>query len=156
MSNSVQVEGLHFVNVLPPVDVTGGAAGARFHMRYYKKALVALQVGVSAAAFTKILVKSCSAASAGTATAIAFSYYACETDASDVLGARTASLAAGVTPSAANNIMYVIEVDAAELLDGHDWVEVSVTNGTNSVIASALAVLSGTRYGQDQSVTVVA
>lgn len=156
MSVATQVEHKHYVNILPPVDITGGVTGDRFSMKYYKKAEIYVQVGVSAAAFTKIIVNSCSAATGGTATAIAFNYYAEETDAGDVLGARTAATSAGVTPSAANNIMYVIELDADELLDGHSWVELSLTNTTNSVIASAFAVLSGARYGQDQSVSVLA
>ena len=156
MGATTQVENLHYVNVLPPVDITGGKLGDRFHMKFHKKAQIIVQVGVSAAAFTKIIVNSCDAASGGTATAIAFNMYAEETAAGDTLGARTAVAATGHTPSANDNIMYVIELDADELLDGHDWVELSLTNTTNSVIASAIAILSGSRYGGDQSGTVIA
>jgi hypothetical protein len=72
------------------------------------------------------------------------------------LGAATAVAAAGTTPSANDNIMYVIEVDAAEMGDGYTTLELSLTNGVNSVIASAIAILSGSRYAGDQNATAIA
>ena len=156
MSADQSVENLHFVNILPAVDITGGVTGDRFHMRHHKKALIVISVGVSAAAWTKIILRSCSAATGGTATDIPFTLYADETALGDTLGARTVVAATGHTPSANNGILYVIELDASELLDGHDWVELALTNGANSVIASAIAILSGSRYSGDQSGTVIA
>ena len=110
---------------------------------------------MSAAAFTKIIVNSCDDIAAANAAAMAFFVYKEETDAGDTLGARTAVLAAGVTPSANDNIMYVIEMDAAELPQTQQYVQLSLTNTTNSVIASALAILSGARYGEVESRTVI-
>ncbi len=147
----------HFVNVLPPVDINGGATGDRFKMNNHGHATILVQVGASAAAFTKILVKECNAASGGTATAIAFDYYAEETAAGDTLGAKQTATAEGVTPSANDNIFYVIELDASELSDGFNWVEVELTNASgNSVIASISALLSGSRFGGDQNATAIA
>lgn len=156
MKGIVLAEQGHIVNLIPPVDVTGGAAGDRFSMKNYGHATIILQVGVSAAAFTKIIVKECTAASGGTATAIAYRLAAEETDAGDTLGAFEAVAAAGRTPAAADNIFYVIEIDAQELSDGYEWIEVSVTNGANSVIASAVAVLSGSRYQEAEGATAIA
>lgn len=156
MSRFVAAEEGHIVNVIPPIDVSGGVDGDRFSMSKYSHATIIVQIGVSAAAFTKIIVYKCNAATGGTATAIAHSIYKCETDASDVLGARTAVLAAGTTPSANNNIFYVIELDHTELSDGYEWVQVSITNGVNSVIASIVAILSGPRYALEASPTVLA
>lgn len=147
----------HVVNVLPPVDISGGATGDRFKMTNYGHASIIVQVGASAAAFTKILVNECDAASAGNSNAIAYSVYKEETAAGDTLGGRTAVTSAGLTPSANDNIFYVIELDARELSDGFEWVEVSLTNASgNSVVASAVAVLSGSRYAEDQSATAIA
>lgn len=156
MGATQSVENLHFVNILPAIDITGGKLGDRFHMRYHNKAIIVISVGVSAAAFTKIIVNSCDAVTGGTATAIPFSLYAEETAAGDTLGARTAVAATGHTPTANDTVLYIIELNAAELLDGDQWVELSLTNGTNSVIASAVAILSGSRYSGDQSGTVIA
>jgi hypothetical protein len=79
-----------------------------------------------------------------------------ETAAGDTLGSATAVLAAGTTPSATDSIMYVIEVEAAELGDGYSTLELSLTNGVNSVIASAVAILSGERFTGDQNATAIA
>lgn len=150
-------EQCHVVNVLPPIDISGGKDGDRFSMENYGHATIIIQVGVSAAAWTAVTVKECNAASGGTANAIGFSYYAETTDSGDTLGARTTVAATGITsPSANNNIMYVIEIDASQLTDGYQWIELNLTNGSNSVIASAVAILSGSRYANDQSETAIA
>lgn len=146
----------HPVNILPPVDITGGKSADIFSMAKYAHASIIIQIGVSAAAFLKILLNECTAFDGSGRTAIAFSVYKEETAAGDTLGARTAVTAAGLTPSANNNIMYIIELDAAELSDGSHFVELQLTNGTNSVLASALAILSGARYAEAQSPTAVA
>ena|SRR5438270_10618253 len=132
-------------------------------MKNYQHATILLQIGVSAAAFTKIFVKNGTATAAvgadvAGAAAMAFSIYKQETAgaANDVLGARTAVDVNGYTPSAADGIFYVIEVDASELPDGSPYVQVVLTNGTNSVVASAVAILSGARYAETQSPTVTA
>ena len=146
----------HLVNVIPPIDISGGVTGDRFRLSKYGHASIIVQVGVSAAAFTKIELKECNAASGGTATKIAYSAYKEETDAGDTLGAKVAVDSNGVTPSANNNIMYVIEVDARQLTDGYEWLEVGLTNGSNSVLASCIAVLSGSRYANSESATAIA
>ena len=151
-------EECHIVNLLPPIDITGGQWTDVFNMEGYSHATIIIQAGVTAAAWTKIIVNECIDATghSGTATAIAHSIYKCETASSDVLGARTAVLAAGTTPSANNNIFYVIELDAAELTSGYNWVEISLTDAGNANLVSAVAILSGARYGMDQSPTVLA
>jgi hypothetical protein len=145
----------HIVNIIPPIDITGGVTSDVFSMKNYDHATIIVQVGVSAAAFTKLIVEKCDDFVPTTHTDIAYSVYKEETDAGDTLGARTAVVAAGLTPSANDNIMYVIELDAAELEDC-DKVRLEITNGVNSVIASAIAILTGSRYAGDQSPTVIA
>ena len=156
MNRIVIAEELHVVNVLPPVDITGGAAGDVFSMAKHGHATIIVQIGVSAAAFTKIIVNECDNFAGDNPVAIPFRLYAEETAAGDTLGAREDAASAGKTPSANDNIMYVIELDAAELSEAKPYVELSLTNGANSVIASAVALLSGARYAGDQSGTVIA
>lgn len=136
----------HVVNLIPAINITGGKTGDVFSMAKFRRASIIISVGVSAAAFTKIIVNACSNAAGDNAEAIPYSLYSEETAAGDTLGAREAVLAAGKTPSANDGIMYVIELDAMQLPDGKPWVQLSLTNGTNSVIASAIAILSGQRY----------
>ena len=156
MSRFVVAEEGHVVNILPPIDITGGVLADRFSMSKYSHASIIIQAGVTAAAWTKIIVNNCTAATGGTSAAIAHVIYKCETDASDVLGSRTAVLAAGTTPSANNNIMYVIELDHTELTAGYEWVELSLTNGGNANLVSAVAILSGPRFALEASPTVLA
>lgn len=145
----------HLVQAVAPVDITGGATGQAFSMKRYQHASIIVLIGVSAAAFTKIIVNQCTDHTGANPVAIPFSIYKQETAgaANDVLGARTAVAAAGYTPSTNDGIFYVIELDAEELADGSPYVQVQLTNGTNSVIAAAIAVLSGARYAEVQSPT---
>ena len=146
----------HFVNVLPPIDISGGKTGDVFSMAKYGHATIGIQIGVSAAAFTKILLNECTAFDGTGATAIAFNYYAEETAAGDTMAARAAATATGVTPSANDNIFYIIELDAAELSDDSHFVQLSLTNNTNSVLAAAHAWLTGARYAEESSPTAIA
>lgn len=146
MRGPVLAEQAHFVNLIPPIDITGGVTGDVFKMDKWTKACIVIQIGVSAAAFTKIIVNACSSFAAANPEAIPYSLYVEETALGDTLSSRESVLATGRTPVAADNIMYVIEIDAMELPDGKPYVQLSLTNGTNSVIASAIAILSGGRY----------
>lgn len=146
----------HVVNVLPPVDLSGGATGDRFSMANWAHATIIVQLGITSVAPTAIIVKECNAASAGTATAIAFNYYKQETDSGDVLSTKQTATASGIAPSGNNNIFYAIELDARQLSDGYPWVEVSVTcESGQSVLGSIVAVLSCGRYEGPGSATVL-
>ena len=145
----------HVVNILPPIDITGGVTGDVFSMRRYQHATIIVQVGVSAAAFTKIIINECNTFAGGDANAIPFSIYTEETDSGDTLSTRTAVALAGQTPSANDNIFYVIEIDHDELAEGFEYVQLSLTNGANAVLASAVAILSGARYAEEQSATEI-
>lgn len=149
----------HIVHVIPPIDVTGGVNGDRFKMANYGHASIIVQIGVSAAAFTKIELWECNAATGGSDATdnvqIGYNVYKEETALGDTLGAKVAVANTGLVPSANNSVFYVIELDASELTDGFYWVELRLTNGSNSVIASAIAILSGSRYGNDQSVSAI-
>lgn len=146
----------HVVPVLAPVDITGGKVGAAFSMKNHAHASILLQIGVSAAAFTKILVNACTDAAGSNPTAIPFDIFTCENANTDVTSGRTPVPVAGYTPSAVDQIFYVIELDASQLPQGSPYVQLQLTNGANSVIASAVAILSGGRFVNDQSATVLA
>ena len=69
---------------------------------------------------------------------------------------KQSALAAGITPSAVDGVMYVLEIDASQLTDAKNWIQVVIANGVNSVIASAVAILTGARYAGVASPTVAA
>lgn len=146
----------HIVNILPPIDISGGASGDVFSLKNHTHATIIVQVGVSAAAFTKIILNECSGFDGADATAIPFAIYKEETAGGDTLGSRVTAESSGVAPASEDKIFYVIELDAAELSEGHPFVQLVLTNGANSVIASAVAILTGSRFAGDQSPTVIA
>lgn len=163
MAGTYIAEWGHVVNVIPPIDITGGVNGDRFTMENYAHASIIVQVGVSAAAFTKVELWECNAATGGSDATdnvkIAYRVYKEETALGDTLDTGTSAAdvtTAGITPSANDNIFYVIEIDAAQLTDGFPFLELRLTNGVNSVIASAVAVLSGSRYSNPASATALA
>ena len=149
-------EELHVVNILPPVDLNGSAKNSDvFDMENYAHATIIIQAGVTGAAFT-VTVEECDDFVPTTVTAIAYAVYKEETDAGDTLGVRTAVAAAGFAASLNNNIMYVIEIDARQLTDGRAKLRVAFTDPAAATVASAVAILSGSRYAQDQSPTAIA
>ena len=152
----------HLVNLVPPVSVAGGKTSGVFNMKNHAHASIILQFGVTSAALKSVQVYSSDNGSPASTTAIPFNLHACETayDAADgdVLGARQAIAATGFAPSDTDNIFYVVEVDADTLPAGENYVELVLTDespAASSVLASAVVVLSGARYAEDQSDTVL-
>lgn len=138
-----------------PVDFTGGKS-ARFNMENYHHASIVLLIGVSAAAATKIFIRAANAIAGGQTVDLPYKLYPMETTNSDVLGAPEDVLATGRTPVATDNIGYIVELESQSLPDGYSYVEVALTNGSNSVIGAAFAVLSGSRYASRSPATALA
>ena len=146
----------HLVGVLlAPVDITGGKSSDIFHLKNHARVAIVVQIGVSSAAPGLVTVEASADASGTSAETIPFAVYKEETADGDTLGARTAVAATGFTPSANNGIFYVIDILAEELPAGKPYLQLKMANTTNSVIASALAILTGARYGEDQNATAI-
>lgn len=148
----------HLVNILPPVDVTGGKTAQAFSMAGAGHASIVLQLGVSAAAPSAVTLNACTSNAGANATPIGFNLHKQETAGAseDVLGAVDPVTDAGFVPSANDGIFYVLEVDADTLPDGSDYLQLAIANGDNSVIASAIAILSGLRYAGESNPTATA
>ena len=145
----------HVVNALPPLDIDAGAQTTdAFSMAEYSHASIIIQLGVTGAASTVTVKESTDNAAAG-ATARAVDYYAEETAAGDTLSARTAATASGFATSTNDSVMYVIEINAEDLSDGSEWVTVHLSDPGAATFGSAVAVLSGSRYAEVQSPTVL-
>ena len=155
MAGTTVAEQMHVVNILPPVDINGGAVESDyFSLKLYPHASIILTLGVSGAASTITLFESDDNAGSNE-TAIGFDYYAETTAAGDTLGARTTVANTGFATSTNNSITYVIEVDAAELTDGYPYLVLKLSNPGVATLASAVAVLSGSRYGQAVTATAI-
>lgn len=149
-------ERAHYVQAVAPVDITGGVTGKVFSMRHHNHATIKVGVGVSVAAFTKIIVNRCDDFAGANPVPIPYRLYAAETPGSDVLGPREEVAATGRTPTAGDDIFYQIELAAEDIGDGKEHVRVDLTNGANSVIAGVDVLLHGARYGSAQSETETA
>ena len=156
MKGTTIAEQMHVVNILPPVDINGGAVESDYwSMELYQHASIILTLGVTGAATTFTVFES-DDLSGTDETAIAFDYYAEVTDAGDTLGARTAATTAGIAASTNDNVTYVIEIDASELTDAYPCLVLKLSNPGASTMASAVAILSGARYAGAVTPTAIA
>jgi hypothetical protein len=145
----------HVVPLIGPVDITGGKTSPSFSMSKYAHASIILLIGVSAAAEGAVTLNACADSAGTSATPIPFSVFKGEVANSDVLGPKVAVTAAGFTPPATDGIFYVLEVDAQQLPQGLPYLQLVCADTTNSVIAAAVAILSGPRQASDQSATAL-
>lgn len=148
----------HVVQGLPAVDATGGKQTDIWSMKNFRTANILLGIGVSAAAATKILLYACDDFAGNNPVAIPFKLYKEETSLGDTFDAAVDVTAAGYTPSANDNIMYGIFVDSQALASvDKPCMYVSLTNASNSVIASCFVILTGPGYaGAGNGVTAIA
>ena len=145
----------HVVNILPPVDINGGAVVSDyFKMGNHAHASIILTLGVTGAASTITLLNSDDNAGGNEAT-IAFEVYKEETAAGDTLGARVSVAAAGFATSTNNSIMYVIEIDTSFQTVDRPYLVLKLSDPASATLASAVAVLSGSRFAQESSATVI-
>lgn len=147
-------EEAHLVNILPPIDINGGKNSDVFSLKNHAHASIIIQQGVNAGAST-VTVTECDDFTPTNETAIAFDVYKEETAQGDTLGVRTAVAAAGFAMTTNDDTHYVIELDAAKLSAGYDKVRVKFSNPAASALVSAVAVLSGARYANEQSDTAI-
>ena len=154
MSFYIPNEG-HVVNILAPVDINGGAVSSDvFSMENYAHVDIIIQLGVTGAAST-VTVEECDDFTPTTDTPIAFSYYTETTAGGDTLSTKSTATTAGFATSTNDGVFYVISIDAAQLSDGYPCLQVEFSNPGVSTFASAVAVLSGARYGGATTVTAI-
>ena len=155
----------HVVNVLPPQNASGGVSSTPFEMMQHAHASIILQLGAQSGQVTGLTVNAGTSAAMTTKQAIAFNLFKQETSgaSNDVLANNTATNnglfpqpATGYEPSENANIYYIIEIDAASLPQGYPYVQIALTDGTDTDYVSAVAVLSAGRNVSDQSLTVTA
>lgn len=151
----------HVVQLFEPADHTGAEASLVVRMENYSHMTAIISYGATPAADGVVYVESCDNMTPTTHTEIPFAYYKCILDfegaLGDVLGARTAvSAAVSMIPTATANTLYVIELDATQLVSGHIGFRIRQDNPTGASIMSGIAILSGARYGSPQSVTAIA
>ncbi len=145
----------HVVNIIAPVDINGGVVNSDvFSLGKYARCQIIVTLGVTGAAST-VTVEECDDFVPTATTAIAFARYSEETAAGDTLSTRTAIAAAGFATSTNNSILYVIDIVASELTDGRPNLRIVLSDPAAATLASAIAILSGSRYQQEQTPTAI-
>jgi hypothetical protein len=156
MSFNIAEQG-HIVNILPPKSQSAAVTSDVFSMKNYERCSIIVQCGVTDADAGFVTIEECDDFTPTTDTAIDFYYYAETTAAGDTLGARTKAVAAtGIDVSANDNVMYVIDIKASELSEGYPNLILKWSVPGGAQLVSAVAILSGAKYGGDQSPTAIA
>lgn len=135
------------INAGPPKDINGtGLDGAYVSLKNYDHLTAIVQFGVTGAACNITVEKDADGSGAG--SAITFTYRKEDTDSGETLDAATTS--ASLATSTNNNILYVIEVDAAEIGPDYPYIRVRLSDPSVATLANIVYILSGARY-QGQS-----
>lgn len=151
----------HIVTLYYPLDIdtlAGADSPVIVHMENFVHATIIYSIGVNPLAAGVVTIESCDDLVPTTPTEIPFRYYRYETSQiaanGDVHGALTwATAAAGIIPVATGTpAMYVIELDAEELIQGHVGFRMCIVDPAAASVGSAIAILSGARYA-DNNVT---
>ena len=152
----VAAEQGHIVQMIAPVDVAAAATGDTISMENWGHVSIICGFGVGSA--TTITVGECSGFGGTGRTAVTFRYAQEATGGGDVLDAALvwASSITIVGSVAAVGGFAVIEIDADELSDGFQFLQVNVADPGASKIAAVYAVLSGGRFQEDITATVIA
>jgi len=148
MSKFNVAEAGHVVSVYPPASGTGTCEV--LSMAGHSHCSFIITQGVAASAHTVQLYRADDFAPSNS-TAIYFSYYQEATSGGDTLGARGSANSVSMT-SGSNQIL-VLEVDSDQLITSSPNLYLDLGTGTQSNI-SAVAILSGARFGSEESPSV--
>jgi len=159
----------HLALLIPPASYAAAIAGKRFNLALYDHASVILQLGAAEGPIGAITVNVYDAETGGSGVAIPYRLIKFEAGTApfDVPTFNSATNntifyenAAGYTPGAdVADAMYIIEIEAADLLAAANgtYVEVDIAVGSMGSAAqevSGIAVLSGGRNTSDNSPSV--
>jgi hypothetical protein len=138
-------------------DLAGADSPVIVLMENWHHATIIYSIGVDPRVAGVVTIESCDDTTPTTPTEIPFRYYRYETSQilanGDVHGDLTwATAAAGLIPVATGDpAMYVIELDAEELVPGDIGFRMCIADPGAASVGSAIAVLSGARYADKET-----
>lgn len=168
----------HPISILAPVSISGGKTSLAFNMGLAEHVSIIISFGVQGTLVpTSIVVNQCTTQAAGTTSPLAsfrYWYQLLGGAGNDILNGAAQSLTnapsvppnwttstAGITafPTSVANLVYVIEIDAAELetsvvdvvgtIVEYPYLNVVIADSGNVTYASIMAVCTGLRYSQN-------
>ena len=154
MSKFVVAEQGHVVQLLAPQSQTAALTSDVFSMENWAHATIIVLGGAGSAC--TVTVSECDNFTPDNAATKIFNYAQEATAAGDVLDAAlAAATTAGISIGTATGTILVIEIDNDELSDGYPCVQINVSDPGTSKMISAFAILSGARYAEDITATVI-
>jgi hypothetical protein len=173
--NGIQIaEATHVINALPAVSISGGKTTVPFSMAGAEHASIILSFGASAALPTSFILKQATTQAAGTNSALGFRFYYQATSGAgndtllgpfyaDTTGITSTLPASAPLPAGGvASLMFIIEIDAAELepkaavvgtIVEYPYLELVIADSGNVTIGSCIVILSGLRYAYKGSPT---
>jgi hypothetical protein len=157
MKGFVIAEQAHVAVGQYPVAVSGLSTLDAVNMEGYGHLTAIITTGAANGADIVITAYASTDSAATSADLIAFNYYQETTASTDILGPRTLNSTTALTMgnSGVANLLAVIEIDASELPDGHNWVNLTESAGVSTTPFSVVYILSGSRYAGPESPTVI-
>lgn len=157
-------EALHVSQLLVPQSISGGKTAQAVSTKGAEHITLLVCFGAKGAANpTSIILNQCTDAAGDGPVAMPFRYYIQSNAGAGNLTAGgedvfdsgpNLATASGITtfPTSIQNVVYAIEVDAAELEDtGLPYLQVVINDSGNTTLASVIAVLSGLRFAYEKS-----
>ena len=145
----------HVVQMLAPVAVAAAGTGDTISMENWGHVSIICGLGIGSA--TTITVGECVGFGGTSRTALTFRSAQEATGGGDVLDAALAWASTITIAGSAAHVggFAVIEIDADELADGYNFLQVNVADPGTSKLACVYAILSGGRYQEDITATVI-
>lgn len=147
------VEQGHLVTMLTPQDVAAATSSEVISMENYGHVSFICMKGAGSAC--TIQVEECTGFGGTGAATKTFYYCAAATAADDVMDAAlAAATTAGVATSTSTGSLIAIEIDAAELTDGYQYVRLKC-DALGTGLLAWLGILSQPRYGSSITPTAI-
>lgn len=152
------METLHFAKGIDPVaDAFAGTVYSDvYSMKAYERLLFVVYIGVGATGSSTFKVNSCDNTTPSTRTEIPFWYREILT--TDVQGPITRAVAAtGFVNTVGSSKIILVEVAAADLVEGDEFVELDMVESVNNPCLGGVMAIGGYgRYKEDVSATILA
>jgi len=149
----VAAEQGHIVQLLAPQSLSAAATSDTFSMAGWGHASILVNFGAGSGCTLSL--GECTGFGGTGRTAVTFRFAQEATANGDTLDAALAA-ASTITIAAGTAAFAVIELDADELSDGYQYVQLNISDPGTSKLGSAMVVLSGGRYQEDITATAIA
>ena len=158
MGNAINLaEECHVAIGLYPISAHGLTTLDAINMEGYSHLSAILVTGATNGAAITVTAYEATNNAAGSAALIPFRYYLETTASTDVLAAAVlnSTTALAFTNDSVSNQFAVVEIEASDLSDDSNWVNLTLSGAVTTTPMCVVYVLSGSRYAAPESPTVL-